>query len=269
MSMPEPLQIEELLAGVGRHAEWPPTPDLATAVRRRLERAGEAGAERRWTLPSWRLSPRLAMGFALVLIVVGGTLLAAPPVRNGIARFLHLPGVDVQRAPHPLPSATGGKPGAERLGLGAPVTLAEARARARFPVRVPGSLGPPDQVYVLAVRGDVAVSLVYLPRPGLPEARAAHVGAIITQVPGLVQGNYMKKVAGPDTIVAETSVGGHPAFWLTGAPHAVGVENGDLLSPEPLRLAGDTLVWSDGSVATRIESALDLPAVLTVAAALR
>jgi hypothetical protein len=260
------VQLEADLRALGRALAVPPTPALGAAVRRRISTAPRPGlAERLFGRPSWR---SLVAAVAVLLVVLGGAL-AIPPVRSGLARLLHIPGVDIQRAPHPLPSVSPSPGGPASLGLGDRSSLAAARALAGFTPRIPQALGDPDQVYVLRGTYGTAVTLVYLPRPGLPEVRKTGVGLLLTEVRGSIDRPLLGKVAGPDTTVTEVRVGPAPGFWLAGAPHEVGIQVGQDIHTEPLRLAGDALVWGDGTRVWRLESGLDQQAAIKVAESLR
>src|SRR6187549_3215657 len=104
--------LELQLRGLAGELEWPPTPDLATALRPRLER--------RRQLP-WR---PLAIALA-VLVVALAAALAVPSARSAILRFFGFEGVTVQRVDK-LPQAA-------PLGtLGDRTTMAAARRRVDF-----------------------------------------------------------------------------------------------------------------------------------------
>ena len=276
--MAEPVDFAELearLVALGRHVAYPPTPALAATLRRRVQ-AGEAR-------PAWRTrlrgsargtgdsarGRRLVIAMAVLAALLLGAL-AAPPVRDGIAHFFHVPGVDIQSGPHALRSSSpGATASANTLGLGTATTLAAARAGAGFPVRVPQSLGAPDEVYVEDGQYGTAVTLVYRPRPGLPAVKPSGVGLLLTEVRGSIDHAFIGKMVPQGSQVAEVSVAGHPGYWITGAPHEVLISTGQDIHQEALRLAGDTLVWSDGGEVWRVESGLSEDAVLAIARSLR
>ena len=109
--MPE---LDVALRELGRHVEFPPTPDLASALHGRLERP------RRWRRP-------LAIALA-VLVVAVGAVLAVPPARTAILDWLGLRGVSIVRVDELPPT-----PAVERLELGRQVTLEEAPLWLRVP----------------------------------------------------------------------------------------------------------------------------------------
>ena len=121
--MPE---LDSVLRVLGRHIEFPPTPELSPAVRRRL---GER--PRSWRRP-------VAIAFAVVAVALAAVL-AVPPARTAILEWLGIRGVRIVHVDK-LPPA----PAVGNLRLGRQVTLAEARRRAPWLV-VPKD--QPDRVY--------------------------------------------------------------------------------------------------------------------------
>src|SRR3954470_12490463 len=115
--MPE---LERDLRELGRGLDWPATPDLASAVRARLEEP----RRRSWGRP-------LAVALVVLAIAVGAALLV-PQARTSILRFFHLGGVTVERVDKLPPTRPRG-----RLELGAPVSLAEAGRRLGHPILLP------------------------------------------------------------------------------------------------------------------------------------
>src|SRR6476619_3983386 len=117
--MPE---LEPQLRALGGELEWPATPDLAAAVRPRLER--------RRQLPGRPLAIALA-----VLVLALAAALAVPSARSAILRFLGIEGVTVQRVDK-LPQAA-------PLGtLGDRITMAAARRRLGFRPLLPDGERP-------------------------------------------------------------------------------------------------------------------------------
>src|SRR5262252_4409267 len=112
---PSERDLERALADLGRELAYPPTPQLAVSVQRRLaEEAALPG--RRWPwLP--RLDRRFAVAFAAVLALVAVVLAVSPAARDAVAERLGLRGVQINQ----VPSVTA--PRATQLNLGEPLTL--------------------------------------------------------------------------------------------------------------------------------------------------
>ena len=217
-------------------AEWPATPDLASAVAERL-----AEPRRRRLTPAARPAWQIGAAVAAVLIAL---VMAVPPARSAVLDWLGFGSVRIERA-EPRPSRFGAE-----LGLGEAVTLARARREAGFPIGVPAALGEPDAVYIAPdPAGGTRVDFVYRPADGLPRLLITQLQAVVTPL--------IEKTAGAGTRVERLRVGPDPAFFLSGAEHGFAYlgANGGF---EPQRLAGNTLLVdrSDG-VLLRVEG--DVP----------
>lgn len=179
--------------------DWPPTPDIAGAVHARLD----APPRRRRSWRAWLIG--------VLVVLVGGTL-AVEPARSAVFRWLGIGGVEIR---HEAPPATRVRPSAlgESLGLGSPVSLAEARRRA--PALVPGGLGAPGAVYLGRLQdGTPAVSLVYRPQSGLRASRETGVALLVQTLPAKVT-PFIEKTIGSSGRVERLTVGGARAYWLT------------------------------------------------------
>ena len=161
-------------------------------------------------------------------------------------------------------------PGA-RFAPGTPVTIEEAQGRVTFPIRLPSvpELGTPDVVAVGTPPPGGQVSLVYGPRPGVPEARQTGVGLLITQFRGEFQ-PYLEKGLPRGSRVEQVNVAGARGYWIEGEPHILVFRDpGNTVHESPSRLAGNTLLWERDGVTYRLESALDRDAAIRVAASMR
>ena len=239
--------LERDLRELGAALEYPPTPDVAGAVRGRL-----AAAPGRRGFP---LRRALVLGFAALAVAVGAVM-AVPQARTAILEWLGLRGVEIERVPtQPRAPAAGAG-----LGLGERVTLAEARRRARF--RVAASEEKPDAVYFSALAPGGQVAYVY------GSERNVHV--LVTQFRARIEEAFIRKTAGPQTRVARVTVNGEPGFWLAGAPHELVYldPDGEPIF-ETLRLAGNTLLWQRGEVTLRLEGDLTKTEALRLAESLR
>lgn len=272
-------QLGAALADLGTRIAWPLTPDVRANVRSRI-------AEPRRT-PWWRVLASPRYGFAPAAVTIALALVAvlafSPDARATATDILRLRGVEIFRGPVPTPSpspspATVTAPSAAptaTLGLGAPVTLAEAMARAGYRVVVPmdAALGAPDEVFLRAVTGSTAVSLVYTIRPGIPVSPQAGVAAVFTEFAGgSVDEQFFGKVLDSGTTIERVTVNGQPGFWIQGSPHVFFYRTGAAgatVSQALLRLAGNTLIWQQGELLLRLEAQVDQATALRIAASLR
>jgi len=254
------MQLERALRELGARYPYPPTPNLAVAVRRRIV-ARPVAPVRRLTL--WREPQRLALAAALVLVLVGTALLVNPTTRDAIAHFFHVPGVIVSRV-SPLPSVSPVTP----LNLGRRTTLVDAQSAVSFTIAVPARLGAPDAVYVATEVPGGEVALAYTPRPGFPLVKQTGLGVLITEFRGDLIPGFLTKEVGPSTTMEETSVNGDPGWWLAGEPHLVFVQVSGTDYQVQLRMAANTLIWAHAGVTYRIESGLSRADAFRVAAGL-
>lgn len=253
--------LDRALFDLGRHIDYPPTPDLAAAARSRLLARPQPTAWSRWFAPR-----RLAYVGVTLLLLAGLALAVSPELRQAVADRLGVRGIDIRQAPMlpfipptatPEPAATPAPIG-QRLGLGAPRSLAEANDRLLFQVKLPhlADLADPDEVYVGYIPNGGRVSLVYYPRPGWPATLDPGVGVLIIQFRGDLNEILFRKTIGPDSRLEQVQIKGSPGFWIEGQPHTFLYRDpsGDIRE-ERLRLAGNVLLWEEGDITLRIEGA--------------
>ncbi len=243
------LELREL------RIEWPETPDLAGAVQDRLA----APAPRR----SWFARPAWQLAVAAVALVIA-VVMAIPPARAAVLDWLGFGSVRITRE-EPRPSRF-----AQALAVGDPVTLAQARRA--LPVVVPEELGQPDAVYLYdhPTMGP-RVDYVYRARPGLPSSSNTGAGMLITEFRARSE-PLIEKSVGTGAKVERLTVGGDPAFFISGAPHGFAYHNPDTdqTNFEEQRLAGNTLLVdrSDGLL-LRIEADISRERAMEIAESMR
>jgi hypothetical protein len=235
-------ELEHGLRRLGEQVEFPPTPDLAAGVRRRLEEA----PQRRW----WLSRRGLAVALAVIAVAVG-TAFAVPSARSEILDWLGIKGVDIVRVDE-LPAVA---PPAD-LGLGERVTLAEARARVPYEVVVPRlkGLGDPDAVYVARHGSSYQVSFLW----GTPE----RVRLLVSEFEGFAM---IEKMAGPGTDTERVVVQGEPGVWFDGAEHVLLYQDGGEPLEETMRLVEQALVWQRGPLTLRLEGDVSKKDALEIA----
>jgi hypothetical protein len=164
---------------------------------------------------------------AIAAVAVGAAF-AVPQSRGAILRFLHLGGASIQFV-STLPSADE-RPLGESLGEA--ISLAEARSV------MPGLLLPPlDRRPPVHYAPGEIVSIVFEHR-GHP--------VLLSELRG-GGGGYLKKLASFGTRVEPVLVGDDDGLWITGGPHVV------TFPRRPARLAGDVLLWENGTTTYRLE----------------
>jgi hypothetical protein len=232
--------VERLLAQVDPLDVFPVTPGIHAAVEIRVLRLAARRRRRPWLLAAAVLA-------ALVAAI------AAPGARTSLLDWLRIGGVGIERRDLP-PSA------AVRAGPlpGRPVSLAEARSAASFPVLVPHELGAPDEV-LLQRSPDVMVTLVYgsiaEPRVILTQWRSE----ALRYLKILPYSARVEPIGPPEA----------PSVWVPDA-HALSYQRlGGGGAEEPFRLSAPALVWIRGELTYRLEGRLSRARALAVARSLR
>ena len=248
-------RLETVLRDVGRRLDVPPPRDMAATVRARIE---ARPARRRIRI---RRTYRVIATACAVLIVATSTAAAASPqVRAAVVSVLRFAGVEVHRGSGPVPSlsATAAPLPGERV-----VDLATARALSAFPIRVPGTLGLPDEVTVSDGTPPRVVSLIYRGGPGRPAAGAGGVALRIDEFEGQLAPLFKKIVfIGPG---APVSVGQAAGYWIPGPQEVFYVDRNGQQQTQTAHLAADTLVWQVGDLTLRMEAAFTEDQALAIA----
>jgi hypothetical protein len=276
----------EALRRIEPEIAWPAVtpieggPDLARSVRARIDEMrapsrGEpvlSGLGRLWRRVSILRPARRALVLAIAVLIALAALAGAAGLGLPGLRIL-LDGGSVSPPPslEPSRSPSPGGPGAG-LHLGDPITLSDAAAldaRAGFHVRMPTDpvAGSPDAGYIDDSKGG-QVSLVWASRSDLPATLEPGVGLLMTEFLGSVDPAFYSKVAGSDTTVVSVLVNSHRGYWLSGAPHFFFYTRPSGVVQDERGWVGDALLWSDGPVTYRLESALGRDATIRVAESL-
>lgn len=259
--------LDERLKDVTSRFRYPPTPDVAGAVTKRLDN----GSRPRVLLRSaWAVTGLLAL-----LLVV---LFAVPGVRAEIVRFFQVGIVRILPAgatptaisiPAQVPLTATPAPAVpdaqyEPLysitvsGLAGETSLETAQASLPFPIRLPAypaDLGAPDRVF-LQVDGQMVI-LVWT-EPGNPEKAVLSLHEFGPE--GMLLGKFEPRV------IRETQVNGEYAVWVQG-PYLVQLSSG---AHEFRRtVEGNTLIWEKDGITYRLETDLSLEEALKIAESLK
>jgi len=266
MSHPPGGSLETRLRQAASAFAYPPTPGIAGAVRRHLEPApAHPGRPRR----------RLAWAVAAAIVILAG-LLAVPQVRAAVLEILRIGAVrilPVAPTPTRLPALapTGAAPDVTMtpsptplssvLDLAGETTLAAARAKAGFPVRLPtypADLGTPSRVFLQDLGGPVVV-LVWVD-PAQPDR-------VRMSLHELGPATFAEKLQPP--VIQQTTVNGQPAVWTEGPYLLQFLRGGQVLYDARRLVEGHTLVWTQGDVTYRLESDLSLADAMRIATSLK
>lgn len=238
--------LEERLVELRDEIRFPETPDLAARIHATPQPGVGVTASR------WR---RLALVAAVILALTGALLAASPGARSALRDLFGLGGASVVRVERlPAPGAPAG------YVPGRIVSLAEARARVDYRLRLPPVGRRPFRVVLDDAVAGGAVSFVWCCDPEL----------LLMQFPGTRSVDYVRKLVGPGTTVEELQVDGGRGYWLEGAVHAVVfVDRDGAFHDSESRLAGNVLLWEDGDVTLRLEGHVSRDEAVAVARSLR
>jgi hypothetical protein len=261
-------ELERELGELGSRIEYPPTPDLARAVRRRLDEGDRTPRRAGFGFPP--LWARWAAAAALLLVVgiplfspaaremFSTSYMAAPPSDGGKPQGAAVESGDA--APRPSSSERAEPVGANR-GFGERITLQEARAGDDAPILLPEAmdLAAPDEVYALGALREGGVALVYRSQPGLPPLGDTGIGLLLTEVPGDLESAYLTRSA---TGFEEVEVDGRRGYW-----HPVG-RVAPVVGSSWHPRAG-VLLWEREGRALRLEADLPKAKALRIAESTR
>jgi hypothetical protein len=297
-------ELGSALRAMAVEIDWPSAvpvdggPDVASAVRARLEaagagaRAGRAPAGRAWSRWTWRPARRALVVALVILLALAALVGAAGLGLPGLRIIFGGPGASPTPSavpsgapgasgasvaasgrpiPSPVPSATpvAGPPGSG-LGLGRPVDPGMVDQLAGFAVLRPSdpSVGPPDAAWVDTARND-EVSLVWAASDHLPRTTAPGIGLVEMAFRGSVSDGWYKKIVGAGTTVEPVLVNGHRGYWVSGDPHQFFYEGPNGIVEETRRWVGDALMWADGPITYRLETSIGRDATVALAETMR
>jgi hypothetical protein len=253
--------LEQRLAELAAEIEWPATPP-------HLWRGGARSAPERLRRWSWQAPWRPIAVAVAALLIVAIALLAYPPSREAIARWVNLH-TTIQRVPNPptpspLPSGSAG----DRLRLGSRTTFEQAQRVVTWKIVLPAGLGPPDEVYLKEPPNGPSldeVSLVYASRPEIPISRLTGISVLVMEAQGRLNESFFEKSLGSGAKIEEVNVSGHVGYWITGSPHDFFFTDADGQPYfDTLRLAANTLIFDDNGTIVRIEGEMSKDQALRI-----
>jgi hypothetical protein len=238
--------LARALVDAARELAFPPAPALAPAVVARLE--ADRGARTRPPFPGIALWSRRR-----VLALVGAALLVLLALAFG-ARFV-LGAAEVRVRPGVSPSG----PPLEPSSLGESVSLDEVGATAGFPIGLPSG-PPPDAAYAVRTESGEGALLVWDAGGPHPTIRGTDWGLLLLQV--VDDTEVVLKDVDRFEDLREVEVDGRPAAWID-APHQLIVRTA--AGTRGFSVPGNVLIWTDGDVTFRLESALPLRRAIALA----
>jgi hypothetical protein len=218
-------ELERALVALGRELDLPTVPNLAPAVRGRIER---------------RTRARRGLVAAIALAAVAiGVAMAVPQARTAILKFFHIGSVTIERV-ETLPPA---REGPVTAGLGKPRTRVAAEGLAGFRMILPRFKGAPP--------------VHYYARPGLiaTTIRSGAAVVLLTELRGDQIAIGKKFVIGTTT-VEPAQVGPYFGLFVFGGRHVIVYTTPNGIVRVYPRLAGDVLAWVAHGRTFRLEGKL-------------
>jgi len=253
--------LERTLSDIGARLDGPKR-DMWPAVRTRI---AERRAKPWWSRLHLERGAFAPVAATLAIILVAGLLLT-PRFADALGHLLSIPGLQIYRvaeSPTARPNASPPTFTGQRV-----TSVAEASRVAGFTVRTPAALGEPSAIYVETA--PVRVTIVYASVKGIPLSPQAGVSAIVVEFKGTLETQIMSKAIGPGTTLDAVPLGSGVAYYLAGQPHQFFFRDpAGNIQPETLRLAGNTLLWTDGGVTYRLEAQVGLDEAVRIASSLR
>jgi hypothetical protein len=254
--------LERELSELRRFVAFPPTPDLATAVRTRL--VARPRRDRIHVPELFARRPWLVAAAAVLVLALAATI-ASGSVRHAIADALGVPGIRIEFGDDD-PTVPLSLPGSN-LGLGERASLDEAISTVDFPIQIPdsGIYGAPDAVFVRNLRsGGTLVTLIYSPDDTLPEAAETKTGALLMQFRSTENVDIMLKGVRGDGSIREVAFGGGRGFWIQGTSSLTILDDPSATTCCTSRPSANVLLWQRGGVTYRLESALTFEEAKTI-----
>lgn len=253
---------ETAVRETARHFVYPPTPDIASATRRRM-------ATNHRPIHALRLA-------AAVLLMLAILTLAVPEVRAFVLEIIRVGVVEVffiepSATPTPTPDATAARPTRtprppdptpvlSALDLSGETTLAQARTSVDFAILLPAypsDLGQPDHVFVQDFGGTV-VTLVWL-EPDQP-ARIRLVLQLLDDE--VIASKYYPMEGNSQSVMVNRRQG----LWLTDVHQSYFFGRDQEFS----RIVNtNVLIWPQSRLTYRLETDLPLEEALQIAASVK
>jgi hypothetical protein len=265
MSELQPELFEKQLRSISKGLVYPRTPNIAGSVMKRLRSSTRTRS----------IARRLAWSLTVILILFA-SLMLIPPARAAILEFIQIGIVCIFRTePTPIvppqqefPTTIGPVTATPVITSQPLIPLLERLAGERslegaqqlvdYPILLPSyppDLGPPDRIFVQDADGDMTILIWIDPQQPSQVLMSLHM---------IPPGSWAVDKMNP-VLVQETTVNGQRAIWAMG-PYPIRFSNGDL---DFVRLVdGHVLIWTDGEITYRLESALDLEEAIKVAESL-
>ena len=241
--------LDRRLQREAQRFEFPPTPDIAGAVRGRLEAR---------PAPAFRiLTPARAL--LVLALAAAAVLLAVPSARATVFEALQVGVVRILLGDTPSAPPVTQVPQPSALDqLAGETSLEQAQRLAGFEIRLPAyppDLGAPDRVFYQPMGPTVILVWADPDVANPPRLSLFILGKTI----------LLEKAA--PTMLERTEVGGEQAYWAEG-PYLLAIRGERELVLSYL-VQGHVLIWVEGALTYRLESGLPLEEAVRIAESLQ
>ena len=223
--------------------KYPPTPDVATAVRQRLAKNKPAR--------TYQLRPAWVLIGLLVLLLIGS--LTVPQVRAAVLRIFRIGAIIIFEqdvVQEPTTSAP------DRLPLAGETTLVAVQAQTQMPLFVPEGWRLPDRVFYQVYDWPSVVVFVW--------SEPSSAEAVQLSLYHIEASNFAYKQA---ESIQETTVQGQRAIWMEGG-HWLQLQDSSVQSWHFVE--GNVLIWwSEAGLTMRLETGLTLAETKAMAESLQ
>jgi hypothetical protein len=238
-------EMDTRLREVAESFQYPPTPDIAGKIRARLPGQKRAASMR-----------HLLVRAAIVVVLLFAGLLFVPEIRAGIIEIIRLGAIRIL-VNQPTPTVIPNIPTLAINKIAGETTLQTAQRLANFTIKLPSTLPKPDRVYFQRFGGPFIILVWFEPGSTDKVRYSLHElgpGAIVNKT--------------QPEVIEKTTVNGQPALWTEGAHFIeyVGARGNEF--GEWNLVAGNVLIWTDGSVTYRFESQLPMAEAVKIAESL-
>ena len=228
---------------------YPPTPAIGPAVAARLETDRAAGARPPFPGVATWSRRRLLVVAAIGLLALLGLAFGARLVL-GAAEVRVVPGL--------TPSGPPVRPSE----LGTPLAMDELAPRVGFPLALPSGPGP-DASYVVRTADGHAALLVWRASERLGTLPGTPWGLALLEMPS--DAEIVLKDVNRFEDVQDVRVGGRPGYWID-VPHQLTVDTAE--GSRSFTVRANVLIWAEGDVTFRLETALPRAEALALAASI-
>ncbi len=286
-------ELERELGELASRIEYPPTPDVAGTVRRRLDAEPAHRRERRswlrrFTTPKWAAAAAATIMIFLAALspAIRSTLTDPPWIgfsggagqaaggagASGASPTQYAEGANPQygQTEASAGAAAGGSLSAQAsgnaLGFGDEISEPEARARVGKLLlpRSPELAAQSRTIHAGGPSERDGIVVVFGTGPGLPPLDATDVGLLLAEVPGELESAYPALERTSGSRPEEVQIGDRRGYWIPDGRSLLRSQPGDAET-----LPGGALLWEQGENALLLRASVPKEEAIRIAESIR